>query len=256
MATTFLQLTNELLRELNEVVLTSSTFSSAVGIQAHAKDCINRSYLDIVNEEPQWPFLATGESGATDPMYGNVSVETTADTRWYELKAASSSIIDDYGSIDWDNFYLTTVGVSGESAPYVSKNLRFVTIEKWKDFRRARENADDADQAVGGEPNLVIRSPDSRKFGLSPIPDKAYKVWFFAYDLPTQLSAHGDAIVFPDLYKTVILSKARYYTHQFKDNPQMAAFALEDYKKGLKSMRENLIGTVPTFMSDDRVRFD
>ena len=256
MATTFLELTNELLRELNEVVLTSSTFSSAVGIQAHAKDCINRSYLDIVNEEPQWPFLATGESGATDPMYGNVSVDTVAGTRWYELKASSSSIINDYGSIDWDNFYLTTVSVSGESAPYVSKNLRFVTTEKWKDFRRARENADDADQAVGGEPNLVIRSPDSRKFGLSPIPDKVYKVWFFAYDLPTQLSAHGDAIVFPDLYKTVILSKARYYTHQFKDNPQMAAFALEDYKKGLKSMREILIGTVPTFMSDDRVRCD
>ena len=256
MATTYLQLCNEVLREINEVELTSADFATSVGIQSHVKDLVNRAYLDIVNEEPQWPFLATGESGATDPMYGNVSVDTVAGTRWYELKAASSSIINDYGSIDWDNFYLTTVGVSGQSAPYVSKNLRFVTIEKWKDFRRARENADDADQAVGGEPNLVIRSPDSRKFGLSPIPDKVYKVWFFAYDLPTQLSAHSDAIVFPDLYKTVILSKARYYTHQFKDNPQMAAFALEDYRKGLKSMRENLIGTVPTFMSDDRVRFD
>jgi len=256
MATTFLQLTNELLRELNEVVLTSSTFSSAIGLQQHAKDCINRAYLDIVNEEPQWPFLATGESGSTDPFYGNVVVETTAGTRWYELKASSSDITTDYGSIDWDNFYLTTIGVSGESAPYVSKNLKFMTTEKWKDFRRAMENADDADQAVGGEPNLVIRSPDSRKFGLSPIPDKTYRVYFFAYDLPTELSAHGDTIVFPDVYKTVILSKARYYTHQFKDNPQMAAFALEDYKKGLKSMRENLIGTVPTFISDDRVRFD
>ena len=81
MATTFLQLSNELLRELNEVVLTSATFSNAVGIQQHAKDCINRAYLDIANEEPQWPFLATGESGATDPMYGNVSVDTTAGTR-------------------------------------------------------------------------------------------------------------------------------------------------------------------------------
>ena len=256
MATTFLQLTNELLRELNEVVLTSSNFSTAIGIQQHAKDCINRSYLDIVNEEPQWPFLATGESGATDPFYGNVVVETTAGTRWYELKESSSDITTDYGSIDWDNFYLTTIGVSGESAPYVSKNLRFMTTEKWKDFRRNMENADDADQAVGGEPNLVIRSPDSRKFGLSPIPDKTYRVYFFAYDLPTQLSAYDDTIVFPDIYKTVVLAKARYYTHQFKDNPQMAAFALEDYKKGLKSMRENLIGTVPTFISDDRVRFD
>ena len=256
MATTYLTLSNEVLRELNEVQLTSSNFSDAVGIQAFVKEAINRSLDDIANEEPQLPFFAAAASGGTDPFYGNVTVATVKGTRWYVLKSGSSSITTDYSSIDWDDFYITTISVSGESAPYVSKNLRFVTIEKWKDFRRARENADDADQAVGGEPNLVIRSPDSRKFGLSPIPNKVYKVWFFAYDLPTQLSAHGDAIVFPDLYKTVILSKARYYTHQFKDNPQMAAFALEDYRKGLKSMRENLIGTVPTFISDDRVRFD
>jgi len=129
---TYLNLTNELLRELNEVVLTSSNFSSAVGIQAHAQDCINRAYSDIVMAEPQWAFLATGESGATDPFYGNVYVETVAGTRWYELKASSSSITADYGSIDWDNFYLTTISVSGESAPYVSSNLSFVTTEEWR----------------------------------------------------------------------------------------------------------------------------
>ena len=106
MATTYLQLTNELLRELNEVVLTSSNFSSAIGIQGQAKDCINRAYSDIVMDEPQWAFLATGESGSTDPFYGNVYVETTAGTRWYELKESSSSITSDYGSVDWDNFYL------------------------------------------------------------------------------------------------------------------------------------------------------
>ena len=43
MATTYLQLSNELLRELNEVELTSATFSDSVGIQTHIKDIINRS---------------------------------------------------------------------------------------------------------------------------------------------------------------------------------------------------------------------
>jgi len=38
MATTYLQLTNELLRESNEVVLTSANFGAAVGIQGHVKD--------------------------------------------------------------------------------------------------------------------------------------------------------------------------------------------------------------------------
>ena len=250
---TYLNLTNELLRELNEVVLTSSNFGDAVGIQAHAQDCINRAYSDIVMAEPQWAFLATGESGATDPFYGNVYVETVAGTRWYELKASSSSIIADYGSVDWDNFYLTTISVSGESAPYVSRNLSFITTEEWKDHLREGENADDADTQNWGEPRFILRSPDARKFGLSPIPKKIYRTWFYAWDLPTALSAHDDAIVFPDVYVPVLMARARYHFHQFKDAPQQAAFALEDYKKGLKQMRSNLMNPVPNYMSTDHI---
>ena len=250
---TYLNLTNELLREFNEVILTSTNFGSAIGVQQHAKDTINRAQLDIVNEEPSWPFLATGESGATDPMYGNVYVETTANTRWYELKAASSSITSDYGYIDWSNFLVTTVGVSGESAPYLAENLRFITTEEWKDYYRKSENTDDAGDAAGGEPKRVFRSPDARKFGLSPIPDKVYRIWFYAYDLPTELDAHGDATVFPDLYKPVLIARARYYMNQFKENNQAAAFALQDYKDGLKSVRSNLITPTPYYMKDDRV---
>lgn len=255
MAANFLQLTNEILREINEVPLTSSNFSNAIGIQAHTKDCINRAYLDIVTEEPKLPFLATGRSGATDPMYGNVSVETVAGQRWYLLKEGSSSFTTDYGAIDWENFYITTIDVSGETAPYVSKNLRFISTETWKDFKRASENSDDADTQNWGEPNSVIRSPDGRTFGLSPIPKQTYKVWFFAWDLPTQLSAYSDEIVFPDLYKSVLLAKARYYIWQFKENPQAAAFALEDYKRGLGRMRSNLLEPAPSYFKDDRVAF-
>ena len=255
MATTYLQLTNELLREFNEVELTSSNFSSSVGVQSHIKDLVNRAYLDMVNEEPQWPFLAVGESGSTDPMYGNVYVETTAGTRWYELKAASSSIVDDYSYVDWDNFLLTTVGVSGESAPYTIRNLRFTSIEEWKDYFRVSQNKDDADEAEGVTPDRVIKSPDKRQFGLSPIPDQVYRIYYYAYNLPTELSAHGDAIVFPDLYVPVLINRARYYMHQFKDNNQGAAFALEDYKRGLNTMKLHLMEPTPNYVKDDRIRF-
>ena len=94
MATTYLELTNEVLRELNEIPLTSANFTSAVGLQQFVKDSINKSIFDIANEEPQLPFLAVGESGATDPFYGNVTVASVAGTRWYELKASSSSLKD------------------------------------------------------------------------------------------------------------------------------------------------------------------
>mgnify|MGYP003634119394 CR=1 FL=1 len=255
MSTTYLELTNELLRELNEVTLTSATFTSAVGVQQHVKDSLNRAYFDIANEEPQWPYLALNESGETDPMYGNTYVETVVGTRFYELKPASDSMLTDYGSVDWDNFYLTTVGVSGETAPYTASNIRFMTTEAWKDFRRISENLDDADTQQYGKPSAVIRSPDSRKFGLSPIPDKVYRIWFYAWSLPVKLVAHGDTLVFPEMYSSVLLAKARYYIWQFKDNPQAAAFALEDYKKGLRSMRSNLIEPTPTYIKDDRMRF-
>ena len=255
MSTTYLDLTNELLRELNEVTLTNATFSNAVGVQQHVKDSVNRAYFDIITQEPQWPFLSVAESGTVDPMYGNVFVETVIGQRFFELKPASSNITTDYSSIDWDNFYLTTVGVSGESPPYISRNLKFLTTEEWKDFRRVGENLDDADTQNYGVPSAVIRSPDSRKFGLSPIPDKVYRVWFYAWNLPTRLVAHSDTIVFPDLYTGVLQARARYYIWQFKDNPQAAAFALEDYKKGLRSMRSNLIEPTPTYIKDDRMRF-
>ena len=224
MATTYLTLANEALRELNEVTLTASNFSSAVGIQAFVKEAINRSLNDIANAEPQLPFFA---------------------------------VATDFASIDWDDFYITTIGVSGEEAPFVSRGLRFISLGDWRRYVRDSENADDAkgSDASHGEPRFVIRSPDHRKFGLSPIPDKVYNVHFYAYSKPTELSSFDDAIVLPDQYASIVLARTRYYIHQFKENMQQAAFALDDYRRGMKSMKSNLINPQPKSMSDDRIYF-
>jgi hypothetical protein len=257
MATTYLGLTNEVLRELNEVVLTSVTFSTATGIQSFIKDSINKSIFDIANEEPQLPFFSAGVSGGTDPFYGNVTVASVAGTRWYTLKSGSSSITTDYSSVDWDDFYLTTINVSGETTPFVSTGLKFLTLTDWKRYYRDSENSDDAEgsDASHAEPIYVIKSPDHRKFGLSPIPDKVYNVHFYAFTKPTALSAHGDTIVMPEQYSNVITARTRYYVHQFKENIQQAAFALDEYKKNMKTMKSNLINPSPKYMTDDRTYF-
>ena len=80
MATTYLDITNEVLRELNEVPLTAANFTNATGIQKFVKDSINKAIFDIANEEPQLPFFSAGASGETDPFYGNVTVATVAGT--------------------------------------------------------------------------------------------------------------------------------------------------------------------------------
>jgi len=188
-------------------------------------------------------------------MYGNTYVETVAGTRWYTMKPASSSLVEDYGYVDWDNFYITTKDVAGETTPYIMKNLTYSTTEDWKDFRRISENQDEADTQNYGVPSIVIKSPDNRKIGLSPIPDKVYRVWFFAYKLPTELSIYSDQIVFPNIYKPVLIARARYYVYQFKENPQMSSFSLEDYKRGLKLMKLNLMNPTPDYIKDDRMRF-
>ena len=255
MATTYLDLTNEVLRELNEIPLTSANFANATGLQKFVKDTVNKSIFDIANEEPQLPFFSAGVSGSTDPFYGNVTVPTVAGQRFYTLKSDSSSITTDYASIDWDDFYVTTINVSGETAPYVSKGLRFLTLDDWKRYYRDSENEDDANSQNYGEPKFVIKSPDSRKFGLSPIPDKVYNIHFYAFVRPTALSAYDDTMVLPEQYSNIVTARMRYYVWQFKESPQQAAFALDDYKKGMKSMKSNLMNPTPKYMTDDRRYF-
>ena len=59
MATTYLVLSNRVLRELNEVEMTSSNFSSSRGIQTAVKDFVNKSIHDIYNEGAELPLLHT-----------------------------------------------------------------------------------------------------------------------------------------------------------------------------------------------------
>ena len=65
MATTYLDLSNRVLRELNEVELTSANFSSSRGIQTAVKDFINKSVHDIYNESVEIPLLHTSTTQTT-----------------------------------------------------------------------------------------------------------------------------------------------------------------------------------------------
>jgi len=42
--------------------------------------------------------------------------------------------------------------------------------------------------------------------------------------------------------------------HQFKENIQPAALALEDYRRGLRLMKNALMLPAPTYIKDDRMR--
>ena len=90
MATTYITLCNDLLRRLNEVTFDTSGdgFSGAKNIQAIAKDAINNSKREILQDGHQFPFLKTT---TTQTM--------TAGTGTYDFPS-------DLASVDWDTFYI------------------------------------------------------------------------------------------------------------------------------------------------------
>lgn len=68
MASTYLTLVNNVLRDFNEVELTSSNFGASRGVQTVVKDYINRSITDLINSELNWPF--TRAAGSVDVIAG------------------------------------------------------------------------------------------------------------------------------------------------------------------------------------------
>ena len=87
MATTYLTLTNSVLRELNETELTSSTFSSSRGIQTAVKDFINKGIHDIYNETGEIPLLYARTN--QDLFVGDNEYDLPADLRKVDMDSFS-----------------------------------------------------------------------------------------------------------------------------------------------------------------------
>jgi hypothetical protein len=84
----YLQLTNAVLAELNEVQLTSSTFSNSSGIQTTTKDVVNKALRDVYSSELEWPWLHSDKAQVTYAGQKEYSLPT------------------DYRSVDFESFYL------------------------------------------------------------------------------------------------------------------------------------------------------
>ncbi len=85
----YLYLVNRLCHKLNEVELTSTTFSGATGVYQDFMDSVNAAILDIYQEEDGvWPFA-----------YQTTTLQTTIGTNAYTLNPNVSVV-------NWDSFYI------------------------------------------------------------------------------------------------------------------------------------------------------
>jgi len=80
MAENYLTLTNKVIARLNEVALTSSTFSSARGIQVQCQNAVNEAIRYINQKEFQYPFNHATDTEVLTAGVVRYSVPTTTKT--------------------------------------------------------------------------------------------------------------------------------------------------------------------------------
>jgi hypothetical protein len=208
--TTFINLTNELLRRLNEVEISLSDFVGIKNVQSLAKDAINSSIREILQDSQEWPFtLVTYEQSLT------------AGVGTYSFPA-------DFSKVDWDTFYLTT---TNNTSPSFLNTIKYDTY-----LKEVRAN-DEVAGAAGYTLPVNVYKTQETKFGITPVPDKAYTVEYRYWKFPADLAAAEDVCIIPNRFKHVVIDGAMMYMMQFRSNDQAYQLHSVKFAEGIKTMR-------------------
>ena len=213
MAYDFLGLTNDVNRRLNEVELTSSTFSSATGAYSAIKDSINSSIRYINQHEQQWPFNHVEQEDtltAGEVRYGYPSDAKTVDFNSFRIKRNST-----FGN--------------------ETKKLTLLSYEeyltKFVDYEYNTSNT-----VIRDLPTYVFRAPN-QEYGVVSPPNKAYELVYEYYRLPVDLVSATDVPALPAQFRHVIVDGSMYYAYLFRGNAQDAQILQGKFQEGIKNMR-------------------
>jgi hypothetical protein len=217
----YVTLVNKLLLRLNEVTLDAGGegFDNVRGVQALAKDSINNSIREILQEAQEWPFLK------------NTNVQTlTVGTREYSYPA-------DYSSADIETFYLKKT----EALDNEPTHLPVINYEDYtQNFRSIDDNGNE------GAPRRIYQTYEE-KFGVSPTPDKAYEIEYVYWSFPSDLTTFNENCIVPTRFDSVIVDGAMMYMMRFRSNDQSAMVHQQKFIDGIKRMRRVLFDD-PTFV--------
>lgn len=213
---TYLAITNELLRRLNEVTIAQDDFPNVRNIQALAKDAVNASIRGILQSAQEWPFTLV------------TYTETLVDgTQEYDFPA-------DMSSVDWDSFYLKQL----ESENNYPAQLDVLSYAEYLDRFRADDDVNGED---GRAAPIRVYQTQEEKYGLSPVPNAAYELEYKYWTFPEDLTAFDDTPVIPDRFRHVIIDGAMAYMMRFRSNEQSAMIHQNNYSDGIGMMRRLLL---------------
>lgn len=233
MALNYLEVVNAVLRDTNEVPLTAQQFTNARGFHAYVKEIVNRALMDIANSTTEWPWLAN--------MPMNTGISAHSNEIVTERRKAIYQFPADTMEVDWDSVVLTDM--RGKE----SYRIRPISYEEWARYGNADvlSNRNNADL---DRPTVIYRTKDNEGFGVSPVPDKSYRIQYIGWKAPQFLKAPTDTLPFPDQFYNVLVSRARYYAWMFRQNSEQAQMAFRDFDTGLTNMKRSLIKPAFTHM--------
>lgn len=214
---TFLNITNELLRRLNEVVIDQADFAGVRNVQALAKDSVNSSVRKIIQSAQEWPFTLT-----------TYEQTLTAGTREYDFPA-------DMSSVDWESFYIKQLA-SKSNQP---RKLAVIPYTEYLESYRSSDETGDTGSGIAVP--LRVYQTQEEKFGVTPSPDDAYVIEYKYWTFPTAMTAFDDVCVIPDRFVHVVIDGAMMYMMRFRSNEQSAAVHQNDFVEGIKMMRRVLV---------------
>jgi hypothetical protein len=212
----FIELTNRLLRRINEVEISPADFANTRGVQSLAKDAVKASIARINQAEFEWPFNAVSH------------------TQTLEAGREEYSWPQYFKVADWNSFQLKKDAELNTN----NRKLDFISRDLW--YRDYKDADDDAESAGIGAPVYVFQS-HGNGFGVTPSPDKAYTIQFRYYFNFTELVNSYDQTRIPPTYDHVIIDGALYHMYLYRDNTESAGITLQVFQQGVKEMQSVLI---------------
>lgn len=229
MPSTYLELTNQVLRALNEVELTSSTFSTSRGLHSTAKDAVKRSIRKINAREFRWPFNA---------------VETT---QVLIIGQEAYNWPNDFKVSDWNSFQLQ----KDDNLLVGNKQLQFIKRNDYYHYLKDLDNNAGSDGR--GSPDYVFEG-HGKTWGVSPSPNETYSIKYRYWKQPSELVLYSDLTTIPSEYDYVILAGALSHMKLFKDDPTSTQLLQKEFLDGLSEMVQVFLSTDDR-VSDTRVGF-
>ena len=214
MAYDYLGLSNDVLNRMNEVELTTATFSTARGFQIQCKNAVNDAINYINSREYGWPFTHATQ---TETL-------VASQTR-YTIPTGTQSV-------DYETFRISknnTLGVAGVT-------LRIIDYKEYVDRYIDQEST----TGVGGVPIYVFRTPDNN-YGLYPYPDKAYELKYEYFARPTALANATDVPTIPEQFRQTIVDGATAYGYQYRGESQQYGINFARFEEGIKHMQSILL---------------